>query len=516
MSLRTKRERWFAPAVFAATLLCLWLAAQAQASPRVYWSTFGDTTIGSANPDGSEVDPSLISEASNPVGVAVDAVHIYWANPFIDTIGRANLDGSGVEKEFITGVNPFALAVAEGHIYWTNADANTIGRANLDGSGVEEGFVGNVGSFYGLAADSEHLYWGDEPGESIGRANLDGSGVDTEFIEPASGLTPYGVAVDAGHVYWSNAQGDRIGRAALDGAGIEEAFIANAHPAGLAVDDSYVYWGYAAFSQAIGRANLDGTGVDTSFVPGVESAFGLATTVAKATLATTASPDLPLGTGAIRGTAILRGANAPTGTITFRLYGPNDDACAGSPLQTGAVAVAGNGSYRSAEFTPTATGTYRWQASYSGDAENEPVDGACGQPVRVTDPPPASSSNCALVTASAGTFTPAPRPGKLVPGVRAMITVGAPSQLNVDASLTYRLKEKTRSVPLGSHSLHASPTGKLRLPLPASMRSAPAPGTKVRVTLRISATPDDLPGCSPPTVSLRSFKAKVVRVLGSA
>jgi hypothetical protein len=422
MSPRIEKPRRLVPVIFVAGLLCLWLAGQAQADPRVYWSSFGGTTIGSASADGSEANPSLISEASNPVGVAVDAVHIYWANPFIDTIGRANLDGSGVEKEFVTGVNAFALAVAEGHLYWTNADAHTIGRAKLDGSGVEEGFIGDVGSFFGLAADSEHLYWGDEQGESIGRANLDGSGVNREFIEPAGGLTPYGVAVDAGHVYWSNAQGDRIGRAALDGAGIEETFIANAHPAGLAVDDAHIYWGYAAYSQAIGRANLDGTGVNTSFVPGVESAFGLATTPAKPALSTATSPN----------------------------------------------------------------------------------------------PPPASTSNCSLVTASAGTFTPVPRPGKLVPGVRVVITVGTPSQLSVDASLTYRSKGRARSIPLGSHSLHASPIGKLRLPLPASMRSVPAAGTKVNVRLKISATPDDLPACAPPSLSFRSFKARVVRVLGSA
>lgn len=356
MSPRMERTRWLAPAFLVPVLLCLLLAAQAQASPRVYWSTFGGTTIGSADPDGGEVDSSLISEASNPVGVAVDAVHIYWANPFVDMIGRANLDGSGVEKEFITGVNPYGLAVAEGHVYWTDADAHTIGRANLDGSGVEDGLIGNVGSFFGLAADSEHLYWGNEAGESIGRANLDGSGANT------------------------------------------------------------------------------------SFVPGVEGAFGLATTVAAATLSTAAPADTHLGAGAIHGTAVLRGANAPTGTIALRLYGPDDETCARSPLQTSSVAVSGNGSYPSAAFAPIAVGAYRWQASYSGDAENEPVDGACGEPMRVTDPPPASASGCSLVVASAGTFTPATRPGKLTPGVRAKITVGTPSQLSVDASLTYRLK----------------------------------------------------------------------------
>jgi hypothetical protein len=48
------------------------------------------------------------------------------------------------------------------------------------------------------------------------------------------------------------------------------------------------------------------------------------------------------------------------------------------------------------------------------------------------------------------------------------------------------------------------------------MRSVPAAGTKVKVKLKISATPDDLPSCAPPSLSFRSFTAKVVRVLGSA
>ncbi|HEX9415684.1 MAG TPA: IPT/TIG domain-containing protein, partial [Gaiellaceae bacterium] len=47
---------------------------------------------------------------------------------------------------------------------------------------------------------------------------------------------------------------------------------------------------------------------------------------------------------------------------------------------TGSVAVAGNGSYDSASFTPTQAGTYRWTASYSGDANNDAASSACNAP----------------------------------------------------------------------------------------------------------------------------------------
>jgi len=42
------------------------------------------------------------------------------------------------------------------------------------------------------------------------------------------------------------------------------------------------------------------------------------------------------------------------------------------------VTVNGNGDYNSGNYTPTAVGTYYWTASYSGDANNSPSAGACG------------------------------------------------------------------------------------------------------------------------------------------
>ena len=93
-------------------------------------------------------------------------------------------------------------------------------------------------------------------------------------------------------------------------------------------------------------------------------------------LTTTASPGAPAGS-AIHDTAHVTGGSNPTGTLTFRLYGPTDDTCAVAAVFTSTVTVSGAGAYDSDPFTPTAAGTYRWVASYSGDDNNGPVATAC-------------------------------------------------------------------------------------------------------------------------------------------
>ena len=99
------------------------------------------------------------------------------------------------------------------------------------------------------------------------------------------------------------------------------------------------------------------------------------------TISTAATPNaIPLGAGTLSDFAFLSGGQAPSGTITFRLYGPNDATCTGAPVFTSAVPVNGIGNANSAPFTPTAAGVYRWVASYGGDVNNTPVAGACGDP----------------------------------------------------------------------------------------------------------------------------------------
>lgn len=94
-------------------------------------------------------------------------------------------------------------------------------------------------------------------------------------------------------------------------------------------------------------------------------------------LTTQASPPVTLG-GTISDTATLSGGVTPTGSVTFTFYAPADTTCAAAPVFTSpAVAVKGAGSYTSAPYTPTVTGTFRTIASYSGDSNNLPVKTKC-------------------------------------------------------------------------------------------------------------------------------------------
>jgi hypothetical protein len=93
----------------------------------------------------------------------------------------------------------------------------------------------------------------------------------------------------------------------------------------------------------------------------------------------------PAGAGAtIRGTASLGGAVAPSGTITFRAFAPGDAFCTGRPVAVSTVPANHDGGYSSAPFVAPSAGTFGWQATYSGDARNEPATVTrCGSPAIV-------------------------------------------------------------------------------------------------------------------------------------
>jgi hypothetical protein len=99
-------------------------------------------------------------------------------------------------------------------------------------------------------------------------------------------------------------------------------------------------------------------------------------TVSSPRISPVASPGVAFG-GSVSNTATLSNAAAPTGTITFRIHGPDDATCATAPVFTDTKPVAGNGSYASAAFTPPAVGLYRWTVGYSGDLNNQGSSTQC-------------------------------------------------------------------------------------------------------------------------------------------
>ena len=108
------------------------------------------------------------------------------------------------------------------------------------------------------------------------------------------------------------------------------------------------------------------------------------------------------------------GTNA-TGTITFKVFGPQTTApttCTTGGTTVGAgTAVTGNATYNpTAGYTPTTVGDYWWYASYGGDTNNNTATSTCGStmsetvvnvPVTVTQE---ASGNSTTATVTTGTF----------------------------------------------------------------------------------------------------------------
>ena len=130
--------------------------------------------------------------------------------------------------------------------------------------------------------------------------------------------------------------------------------------------------------------------------------------MASPTLTTTPSPtNVTLGTSPVTltDTADLEGGNNPTGTITFTLYNPS-----GTLVDTEYATVDGNGTYTTSTgytlpTTGTVTGTYQWDASYSGDANNATASdsSAANEQVTVTPATPTITTSQQPASAVVGT-----------------------------------------------------------------------------------------------------------------
>jgi hypothetical protein len=80
--------------------------------------------------------------------------------------------------------------------------------------------------------------------------------------------------------------------------------------------------------------------------------------------------------------AALSGGASPTGTITFKVFGPQvspPSSCTSGGRTVGTASVSGNRTYHpSAGYAPSGAGDYWWYTSYAGDTNNRPAVSACG------------------------------------------------------------------------------------------------------------------------------------------
>jgi virginiamycin B lyase len=126
---------------------------------------------------------------------------------------------------------------------------------------------------------------------------------------------------------------------------------------------------------------------DTNNNPAVTNCGDEPVVITKASpvIATSPSPRSPIGT-AVTDTATLAGGYNPTGTITFKLYGPSETPACSAPVVTNTEPVSA-GAVTSAPFTPAQAGTYWWTASYDGDTNHNPAVTNCGDESVVITPP---------------------------------------------------------------------------------------------------------------------------------
>jgi hypothetical protein len=130
------------------------------------------------------------------------------------------------------------------------------------------------------------------------------------------------------------------------------------------------------------------------------------------TLTTTPNPagTVTLGAGpspTLTDKAVLAGGSSPTGTITFTLFSNGGV----TPIDTETVTVSGNGTYTTPVGltlppTGTVTGSYQWDASYSGDGNNVPISDTNNANERLTVHPAAPT----LTTTASPNVLPTPPP----------------------------------------------------------------------------------------------------------
>jgi hypothetical protein len=268
------------------------LIAAGRADAYIYWAVDqgGDgTTIARAENDGSSVNRNFITGLDGPCGVAVNAQHIYWGNRGTNTIGRANIDGTNANPTFINALSdtglPCGPSLGGGKVWWANvaggpSSQGSIGRANLDGTNPQPSFypapVASSPLSTAVGANSL-VFWSNidingPNNPAIGRGGVDGVPAPVRNLIDfgSSSVAPFWLAADDQHVYTSFVFGliapAGIFRWDLNGSGPSQEEIAQfAADGGLAMHGGKLYFSNAR-EGTISRSDADGSNPELTIV----------------------------------------------------------------------------------------------------------------------------------------------------------------------------------------------------------------------------------------------------------
>jgi hypothetical protein len=160
--------------------------------------------------------------------------------------------------------------------------------------------------------------------------------------------------------------------------------------------------------------------------------------------------------------ATISGANAASagGTVNYRLYSNPTCASSSKVFESTAAVTAGKAAASAPVTAALAAGSYYWQVTYSGDANNQPGSSTCGSEV-LTVIGPATVSESATSTEKSVTVSVncASFPCTIT------ITLTAPETVLVKAARVARKKKKPKKITLatGTFTLHRA--GKVTLHL---------------------------------------------------
>lgn len=382
--------------VRALRLIAAWLVVAAiagagagSAQAYIYWGVGGlslidggGTTIARANQDGSVVNHTFISGLSAPDSIAISSDHIYWSTEGTGSIGRANLDGTDPDPTWISDAGALTLAVAGNSIYWVGS--GTLMRANLSDGSDQTTVLSKLSGPYAIAADltqsTPAIYFAssDEVYE------LNGSGEKLVATFPGATFI-WALTVAHGIAY---AGYDQAGPAVIASEPIggtspnANTLPVGGNATGIAVEGSTIYWtDNGDTSNTIDRATIGTNGsfanpVTVASEPGGPWGIAVDTTVDPTTTQLSCAPSqIAVGVQPTTCTVTVSDpvpGSPPTGTVSFS-GGPGISAING-PNVCALVAFAGThtcGVGLQATVAETATIT----ASYAGDTLHQASSG---------------------------------------------------------------------------------------------------------------------------------------------